>query len=166
MIGRWLMNKVLDPLPVWLQVAIVLVIWSPVVWDYFFAVEETAFVLHNHTVRPISEVIVGEIWVGNAPAFNGYSTGSGVICCAQLEKERVDVRWKLSVTQNQYEAGIRAEDLKKEVLIPGRSEDDSYLHVHIYPGSSVGLFWSETRQSEFQVIQGEKIQDNVVGKSG
>ncbi|MDK8464951.1 DUF3304 domain-containing protein [Marinobacter sp. SS13-12] len=166
MIGRWLMNKILDPLPVWLQVAIVLALFSPVAWNYVFPSEETAFVLHNHTERPISEAVLDDIWVGNSPAFNGYSTGSGVICCAELNKEKVDVRWRLSVTQNQYDSGVRGEDREKEVLIPDRRDDDFYLHVHIYPDNEVRLVWSETRQSELQVIRGKEAQDNVIGKSG
>lgn len=166
MIGRWLMNKILDPLPVWLQVALVLIIVGPIVWNYTFTDKETAFVLHNHTERPISEAIVGDVWIGNAAAFNGYSTGSGVICCAEVEKDRVDVQWKLSVTQNQYESGIRGEYRAKEVLVPERTDDDLYLHVHIYPDNAVRLFWSETMQSKFQVIRGKEARDNVIGKSG
>lgn len=166
MTGRWLMNKILDPLPVWLQVALVLLIFSPIAWNYTFAAKEAAFVLHNHTERPISEASVGDIWIGNALAFNGYSTGSGVICCATLKKDRVDVQWKLSVTQNQYDSGIRGEDREKEVFIPERRDEDLYLHVHIYPDNAVRLFWSETRQSKFQVIRGKEARDNVIGKSG
>lgn len=166
MIGRWLMNKVLDPLPVWLQVAIVLVLFSPVAWTYFFPSEQTAFVLHNHTERPISEAILGDIWVGNSAAFNGHSTGSGVICCAELKEEKVDVQWRLSVTQNQYDSGVRGEDREKEVLIPERSDGDSYLHVHIYSDNEVRLVWSETRRSEFQIINGKEAQTNDIGKSG
>lgn len=166
MIGRWLMNKILDPLPVWLQVALVLVIVGPIVWKYTFTDQETAFVLHNHTERPISEAIVDDVWIGNAAAFNGYSTGSGVICCAGVGKGRVDVQWKLSVTQNQYESGVRGEDRTKDVLVPERTDDDLYLHVHIYPDNAVRLFWSETMQSKFQVIRGKEARDNVIGKSG
>ncbi|WP_421910493.1 DUF3304 domain-containing protein [Marinobacter sp.] len=166
MIGRWLINKVLDPLPVWLQVALVLVVLSPIAWNYTFATKEAAFVLHNHTKRPISEAIVGDVWIGNAAAFNGYSTGSGVICCAEVEKDKVDVKWKHSVTQNQYESGFRGEDKAKEVLVPKRTDDDLYLHVHIYPDNAVRLFWSETMQSKFQVIRGKEARNNVIGKSG
>lgn len=155
MIGRWLMNKVLDPLPVRLQVVLVLVIASPIVWNYPSTATETAFVLHNHTERPISEAVVGDIWIGNAATFNGYSTGSGVICCAAVEKDRVNVQWKLSVTQNQYGSGVRVEDRSKEVFVPERTKDDLYLHVHIYPDNAVRLFWSETTQSKFQVIRGK-----------
>ncbi|CAN0585358.1 unnamed protein product [Ectocarpus sp. 12 AP-2014] len=166
MIGRWLMNKILDPLPVWLQVALVLVIVSPIAWKYILTDQETAFVLHNHTERPISEAIVDEVWIGNAAAFNGYSTGSGVICCAEVVKGSVDVQWKLSVTQNQYESGVRGEARTKEVLVPERTDDDLYLHVHIYPDNAVRLFWSGTMQSKFQVIRGKEARDNVIGKSG
>lgn len=166
MIGRWLMNKILDPLPVWLQVALVLVIVSPIAWKSILTDQETAFVLHNHTERPISEAIVDEVWIGNAAAFNGYSTGSGVICCAEVVKGSVDVQWKLSVTQNQYESGVRGEARTKEVLVPERTDDDLYLHVHIYPDNAVRLFWSGTMQSKFQVIRGKEARDNVIGKSG
>lgn len=166
MIGRWLMNKILDPLPVWVQLAIVLAIVSTIAWSYTFAAKETAFILHNHTERPISEAIVGDIWIGNAAAFNGYSTGSGVICCAAVGKDRVDVQWRLSVTQNQYDSGVRGEGKTKEVIFPERTDDDIYLHVHIYPDDAVRLFWSETMQSKFQVIRGRKARDNVIGKNG
>jgi len=166
MIGRWLMNKILDPLPVWLQVALVLAIVSPIAWKSILTDQETAFVLHNHTERPISEAIVDEVWIGNAAAFNGYSTGSGVICCAEVVKGSVDVQWKLSVTQNQYESGVRGEARTKEVLVPERTDDDLYLHVHIYPDNAVKLFWSGTMQSKFQVIRGKEARDNVIGKSG
>lgn len=155
MIGHWLANKILDPLPVWLQVVIVPAILSPIVWNYTFIAKETAFVVHNHTERPISEAIVGDVWVGNAAAFNGYSTGSGVICCAAVEKDRIDVTWGLSVTQDQYESGIRGEKREEEVLVPERTDGDFYLHVHIYPDDAVRLFWSETTQSKFQVVRGK-----------
>ncbi|MFL1455453.1 DUF3304 domain-containing protein [Marinobacter sp. GN3S48] len=154
MIGRWLMNKILDPLPVWLQVSLVLVCIGFIVWDHSFATKDAAFILHNHTERPISEAIVDDVWIGNAAAFNGYATGSGVICCAALKEERVEVQWRLSVTQNQYDSGVRGENRGKEISVPERAGDDLYLHVHIYPDNTVRLFWSETMQSRFQVVKG------------
>ncbi|MCG2580033.1 MAG: DUF3304 domain-containing protein [Marinobacter sp.] len=160
------MNKVLDPLPVWLQVSLVAGCIGLIIWDQSFATKDAAFILHNHTERPISEAIVGDVWIGNAAAFNGYSTGSGVICCAAVEKQRVEVQWRLSVTQNQYDTGVRGEDRAREVRVPERSGDDQYLHVHIYPDNVVRLFWSETMQSKFQVIKGKEARDYVIGKSG
>ncbi len=165
MIGRWLIDKIMDPLPVWLQVSIVSVLLGALGWNYAFETEDASFILHNHTDRPISEAMVGDVWVGNAQAFNGFSTGSGVICCAEMEESRVVVKWRLSVSQAQYDAGVRSEDRKFRVAVPERSDSDSYLHVHIYQDDEVKLFWSETWRSKFQIIEGKEAQDYDFEKS-
>lgn len=166
MIDRWLINKIMDPLPVWLQVAIVFVLFGAIGWDYALKREDASFVLHNHTDRPISETMVGDVWVGNGRAFNGFSTGSGVICCAKLEENPVMVKWRLSVTQDQYDAGVRSEDRRALVVVPERNQSEAYLHVHIYPENEVRLFWSGTWRSRFQIIDGKEAQDYEIDKSG
>lgn len=156
MIGRWLMNKILDLVPVWLQVALGLFLFIAIAWSYINSGRDAAFILHNHTDRPISVAMIDDIWIGNASAFNGYSTGSGVICCAHIDGKTVTVKWRWSITGKQYNAGLRAEDKAVDVGLPDRSEEGVYLHVHIFTDDIVKLFWSQTMQSKFQVIRGKE----------
>jgi len=167
MIGRWLMNKVLDPLPVWLQVAIALALFSPVVWNYTFASQETAFVFHNHVARPIHDVNLDGKWIGGARAHDGdgMGAGGGVVCCSKLDSEEVELTWVVSVTQSQYEAGLRTRSQKLLVEIPERSDDELYLHVHIFADDHVKLFWSESASSSYQIEQSKDAFVDVYEKS-
>lgn len=167
MIGRWLMSKILDPLPVWLQVVLVLVILSPIVWNYTFAAKETAFVFHNHLDRPVHDVNLDGKWIGGAAAHNGSGIGvkGGVICCSKLYSEEVELTWTVSVTQSQYDAGLRERSDRLLVEIPERSSDELYLHVHIFSDDHVKLLWSESASSRYQIEQSKDAFVNVYEKN-
>lgn len=167
MIGRWLMNKILDPLPVWFQVVLVLVVLSPIAWNYTFASKETAFVFHNHLDRPVHDVYLDGKWIGGAAAHNGNGIGvkGGVICCSKLDSDEVYLTWTASVTQSQYDAGLRERSDKLLVGIPERPSDELYLHVHIFADDHVKLFWSESASSGYQIEQSKDAFVNVYEKN-
>lgn len=167
MIGRWLMNKVLDPLPAWLQVILVLAIFSPIAWNYTFAAKDAAFVFHNHVDRPIHDVNLNGKWIGGAAANdgNGLGTRGGAICCGKLDSEEVELTWTVSVTQSQYDVGLRKQSKRLLVEIPERPNDELYLHVHIFADNSVKFFWSESTKSNYQIEQSKDAFVNVFEKS-
>jgi hypothetical protein len=105
--------------------------------------------VHNHTERPIFSYVVNEAWGGNASAFGG----GGVTCCSRIEGDVLTVQWIKSVTQPQYDAGVREEALTTEVPNPPRTRDDRYLHVHFFPGDQVRLFWSPTPGSPYKGLK-------------
>lgn len=167
MIGRWLMNKVLDPLPVWLQVFIVFAIFSPVVWNYTFATKEAAFVFHNHVDRPIHDVNLNGKWIGGAAAHNGnlQGTSGGAICCGTLDSGEVELTWTVSVTQSQHDAGLRKYSKSLLVKVPERPNEELYLHVHVFADDIVRLVWSESTESSIQIKQSKDAFVNVIEQS-
>lgn len=151
MIGRWLIDKIMDPLPVWLQVAIVLTLCGVIAWDYTSAAEDTAFMFHNHTDRPIHDVFLSGNWIGGAAASTGGGQGvkGGSICCARIDSGEAELSWTAGVTQSQYDAGVRKQNKKLTVQIPDRHSNELYLHVHILSGENVKFFWSSSTRSNY-----------------
>lgn len=105
--------------------------------------------VHNHTDRPIFSYAVNEAWGGNASAYGG----GKVTCCSRIEGDVLTVEWIKSITQPQYEAGMREETLTREVPNPPRTRQDKYLHVHFFPGDQVRLFWSPTQGSPYKGLK-------------
>ncbi|WP_091992103.1 hypothetical protein [Marinobacter gudaonensis] len=151
MINRWLINKIMDPLPIWLQVAIVLALLGAIAWVYAFAAKDAAFMFHNHTIRPIHDVNLSGNWLGGAAASNGKGRGvkGGSICCARIDSGGGELAWTFGVTQSQYDAGLRKQTEKIMVQIPERREGEFYLHVHIFSNDEVRLFWSNSTSSHY-----------------
>jgi len=105
--------------------------------------------VHNHTDRPIFSYAVNEAWGGNASAYGG----GGASCCSRIEGDVLTVEWIKSITQPQYEAGMREEILTREVPNPPRTRQDKYLHVHFFPGDQVRLFWSPNLDSHYESLK-------------
>ncbi len=95
---------------------------------------------HNHTDRPIFSYSVNESWGGNG----------GATCCWRIDGDMLRVEWIKSITQPQYEAGMREETHTLEVPNPKRTRQDKYLHVHFFPGDQVRLFWSPNLDSPYE----------------
>ena len=99
--------------------------------------------MHNHTDRPVFSYFVNEAWGGNG----------GAVCCSRIEGDVLTVQWIKSITQAQYEAGLREETLTLEVPNPPRTRQDKYLHVHFFPGDQVRLFWSPNLDSPYENLK-------------
>ena len=111
--------------------------------------------VHNHTDRPVFSYAINEAWGGNASAFGG----GGAVCCSRIEGDVLTVQWIKSITQAQYEAGLREETITLEVPNPPRTRQDKYLHVHFFPGDQVRLFWSPTPGSPYKKLKEAPEQD-------
>ncbi len=98
---------------------------------------------HNHTDRPVFSYFVNDNWGGNG----------GATCCWRIEGDVLKVEWIKSITQPQYEAGMREETLSRQVPNPPRTRQDKYLHVHFFPGDQVRLFWSPNLDSPFENLK-------------
>ncbi|HWV10342.1 MAG TPA: DUF3304 domain-containing protein [Pseudomonas sp.] len=105
--------------------------------------------VHNHTDRPVFSYAVNEAWGGNAFAYGG----GKATCCSRIEGDVLTVQWIKSITQAQYEAGLREETLTLEVPNPPRTRQDKYLHVHFFPGDQVRLFWSPDLDSPYENLK-------------
>ncbi|UQY36641.1 DUF3304 domain-containing protein [Pseudomonas fulva] len=119
-----------------------------VAWSYAQMPGAILYV-HNHTDRPIFSYAVNEAWGGNASAYGG----GGASCCSRIEGDVLTVEWVKSITQPQYEAGMREETHTLAVPNPPRTRQDKYLHVHFFPGDQVRLFWSPNLDSPFEDLK-------------
>jgi hypothetical protein len=133
-----------------------LLIFGYVAWAYTRMPGAMLYV-HNHTDRPIFSYFVNEAWGGNAFAYGG----GKVTCCSRIEGEVLTVQWIKSITQDQYEEGLREETITRQLPNPPRSRQDKYLHVHFFPGDQVRLFWSPNMDSRYETLKeapGKEVQ--------
>lgn len=126
-----------------------------IAWAYMQTPGAMLYV-HNHTDRPIFSYSVNEAWGGNASAYGG----GKVTCCSRIEGDVLTVEWVKSITQPQYEAGMREETITQEVSNPPRTRQDKYLHLHFFPGDQVRLFWSPNLDSPFENLK--KARDKEI----
>ena len=91
----------------------------------------------------------GGNWGGNASAYGG----GGAVCCARIEGDPLEVQWIKSLTQAQYEAGVREETITREIPSPPRTRQDRYLHVHFFPGDQVRVAWSANLDSPYEDLK-------------
>ena len=111
--------------------------------------------VHNHTDRPVFGYAVNDAWGGNAFAYGG----GKATCCSRIEGDVLTVQWIKSITQAQYDAGLREATLTLEVPNPLRTRQDKYLHVHFFPGDQVRLFWSPNLDSPYENLKEAPEQD-------
>ena len=100
--------------------------------------EEVRLIIHSQIDRPISGFSVNGVHGGNASAYGG----GAVTCCGIIKGDIAVVKWTLSVKGSQYDAGMRPEKRKVEILLPERKKGENNLHVLFLPENRVSLKWS------------------------
>lgn len=103
-----------------------------------FENDEVRLIIHSQIDRPISGFSINGVHGGNASAYGG----GAVTCCGIIKYDIAVVKWTLSVKGSQYDAGMRPEKRKVEILLPDRNKGENNLHVLFLPENKVSLKWS------------------------
>lgn len=110
-------------------------------------------IIHSRLERPILGFSVNGVAGGNAGVYNPnnkYAGENGAsTCCGVVTGKTAEVRWTLSMTGPQYEAGMRLEKHKVIIPLPERKRGENDLHVHFFPGDKVLLGWSDNAWSPY-----------------
>ncbi|MEI9535598.1 hypothetical protein [Moellerella wisconsensis] len=132
---RWLcFTSLLWSLGLFLYVGISL----KVIANNSFENDEVRLIIHSQIDRPISGFSINGVHGGNASAYGG----GAVTCCGIIKDNIAVVKWTLSVKGSQYDAGMRPEKRKVEILLPDRNKGENNLHVLFLPENKVSLKWS------------------------
>lgn len=133
MLVRWAMRRILDALPVWLQVLLVATLLAYWGWHEFLRMPTGgALASHIEIDQPIYSYWVNDNWGGNG----------GVTCCWSFEGDTAEVVWIYGRTVEEFERGDERERHSVTLPMPERTRDDQYLHVHFLPNNQVKLGWS------------------------
>lgn len=152
MLVRWAMRRILDALPVWLQVLLVAALLAYWGWHESLRMPTGgALQSHSHIDRPIYSYWVNDNWGGNMSAFGGKTT-----CCWSFEGDTAEVVWILSMSRKQQQQGMVKERHSVTLPMPERTRDDRYLHVHFLPNDQVELVWSPNFGSPYAERLGQE----------
>lgn len=73
----------------------------------------------------------------------------GVTCCQRIEGQTVRASWIVSLTEEQFNKGMRQEEHEAVLPLPQQKRTDRYLHVRFLPGNIVELKWSPNLDDPF-----------------
>lgn len=99
----------------------------------------------NLTDRPIFSFWINDFWGGNISAIGS----GGVTCCQRIEGQTVRASWIVSLTEEQFNNGLRQEEHEAILPLPQQKRTDRYLHVRFLPGNVVELKWSPNLDNPF-----------------
>ncbi|MGX4746776.1 DUF3304 domain-containing protein [Providencia rettgeri] len=104
-------------------------------------------VINTQIDRPIIGFSVNGVAGGNVSAYNPNNIYGGIqggtACCGIIKGDMAHVVWTLSVTGDQYDAGLRKETREATLPLPKRKRGDRFLHVFFLPNDQVRLWWGE-----------------------
>lgn len=99
----------------------------------------------NYTDRPIFSFWINDFWGGNLAAMGS----GGVTCCQRIEGQTVRASWIVSLTEEQFNKGMRQEEHEAVLPLAQQKRTDRYLHVRFLPGNIVELKWSPNLDDPF-----------------